>query len=282
MPAYSIESLLERARAESKSLGEVAIENECEAQSVDEQSVRTKMTQALHVMREAAKKGFNPDLKSMSGMSGGQAAKYRRLSDLGLAASGSVTTEAGAISMAVAEYNSCMGRIVAAPTAGACGVLPGVLFAVEKRFNVSEDALVMALFAAGAVGEVIAGRASISGAQSGCQAEVGAASAMAAAAVTQILGGDAKQACSAAALALMNLMGLVCDPVRGLVEVPCVYRNVAGAAVALTAADMALAGIAVHIPPDEVIDAMGRVGAMMPSALRETGEGGCASCPSAR
>ncbi|MDO4548286.1 MAG: L-serine ammonia-lyase, iron-sulfur-dependent, subunit alpha [Clostridia bacterium] len=279
--AFSIESLLKQS-APDKSLGDIALMNECLDSLQSESAVKEKMAESLAVMRESAEKGLEPSLKSMSGMTGGQAAKYAALSQGGNSASGDVTSYAGFVAMAVAEYNACMGKIVAAPTAGACGVLPGVLFALEKYAGATRDELIMALFAAAAIGEVIANRASISGAQSGCQAEIGAAAAMAAAAAAQLRGGSAKQACQAASFALMNLMGLVCDPVRGLVEIPCVYRNVAGASIALTAADMALCGIDFPIPPDEVIDAMGRVGAMLPAALRETGEGGCASCPSAR
>jgi L-serine dehydratase len=174
-----------------------------------------------------------------------------------------------------------MGRIVAAPTAGACGILPGILLTYGKARGASDDELVAALFTAAGVGGVIAAKASISGAQAGCQAECGAASAMAAAALTELSGGSAEAAASAVSFALMNVMGLVCDPVGGLVEVPCVYRNVLGVVNAVSAADMALSGIKSLLPADEVIEAMGRVGRAMPASLRETGEGGCAACASA-
>ena len=182
--------------------------------------------------------------------------------------------------LAVAECNAAMGRIVAAPTAGACGILPAVLLTLQEEYGYTDDQLVNALYVAGAFGLVIAHRASISGAQGGCQAECGSAAGMAAAAIVYLKGGSAAQSADACSFALMNLLGLVCDPVKGLVEVPCVFRNVGAISVALTAADMALSGIVCPIPCDEVIDAMRQVGDALPSSLRETGEGGCAGCPS--
>ena len=183
--------------------------------------------------------------------------------------------------MAVAECNACMGRIVAAPTAGSCGILPAALLTMQEDRGLSDEALVDALFTAAAVGAVIAQRASVSGAEGGCQAECGSAAAMTAAALVELAGGTPEMSSAACGLALMNSMGLVCDPVAGLVEVPCVYRNVGSVANAMTAADMALAGIAAPIPTDEIIDAMKEVGDMLPACLRETGEGGVAACPSA-
>ena len=182
----------------------------------------------------------------------------------------------------MAECNACMRRIVAAPTAGSCGVLPAVLIPLAEERALAEDAVVEALYIAAAFGEVTASRASVSGAQGGCQAEIGTASAMAAAALTHLQGGTAQQCAHAFALALSNLLGLVCDPVAGLVELPCVRRNVVGAVNAVSAADMALAGITSRIPADEVIDAMGEVGDALPAALRETGLGGLAATPTAQ
>ena len=189
-----------------------------------------------------------------------------------------VTEEA----LRVAECNACMRRIVAAPTAGSCGVLPAVLIPLAEERALGEDAVVEALYIAAAFGAVTASRASVSGAQGGCQAEIGTASAMAAAALTHLQGGTALQCAHAFALALSNLLGLVCDPVAGLVELPCVRRNVIGAVNAVSAADMALAGIVSRIPADEVIDAMGEVGEALPAALRETGLGGLAATPTAQ
>ncbi|MEA4899501.1 MAG: L-serine ammonia-lyase, iron-sulfur-dependent, subunit alpha [Eubacteriales bacterium] len=247
-----------------------------------EQVLIDQMSEVFQVMREAAAEGMDPQLRSMSGMTGGAAAKYRDAVRLGRTAGGALLGEAASRALAVAELNAAMGRIVAAPTAGACGVLPGVLLALQEAHGIATEDVVKALFTAAGVGAVIAQRASISGAEGGCQAEVGTAAAMAAAAAVELRGGTARQAADAVAFALMNLMGLVCDPVGGLVEVPCVYRNVAGVSVALTAADLALSGTCSILPADEVIDAMGRVGRMLPAALRETGEGGCASCVASR
>ena len=180
------------------------------------------------------------------------------------------------------ECNACMHCIVAAPTAGACGVLPAVLLPYGEKYGLKDDALIRALYISAGFGAVIAQRASISGAEAGCQAEIGSASAMAAAALVYLHGGDNEQMANAVAIALKNMMGLVCDPVAGLVEVPCVKRNAAGAMNALTAAELALAGIGSHIPADEVIDAMRAVGEVLPSSLRETGRGGIDASPTAQ
>ena len=187
---------------------------------------------------------------------------------------------AGALKMG--ECNACMKRIVAAPTAGACGVLPAVLVPYVKKYEPEEEKVLDALYTAAGIGQVIAARAYIAGASGGCQAEIGTASAMAAAALTHILGGTAQQCADAYAIALANLLGLVCDPVAGLVEVPCVKRNVIGAVNAVSAANMAVAGITSRIPVDEVIDAMGEVGDALPASLRETGLGGLAATPTGR
>lgn len=180
------------------------------------------------------------------------------------------------------ESNACMRKIVAAPTAGACGVMPAVLISLYKEKNIDEETIVKAFYVAAGVGQVVASRAFIAGAAGGCQAEIGTASAMAAAALAYIKGGGVKEISSAAGAALQNLMGLVCDPVAGLVEVPCVKRNVVGAVNALSCADMAMAGIGNVIPTDEIIDAMKEVGEALPAELRETGEGGVANTPTGR
>ena len=239
-----------------------------------------RMREALAVMRDSVRKGLNPKTHSVSGLTGGNAARLMAAVEAGATAGGSLMGRICARALAVAECNAAMGRIVAAPTAGACGILPAALLTLEEEYGLSDAALVDALYVAGAFGLIIANRASISGAQGGCQAECGSAAAMAAAAMVFLRGGTPRQQADACAFALMNLMGLVCDPVRGLVEVPCVFRNVGAVSVALSAADMALAGIPCPIPCDEVIDAMRQVGDALPSSLRETGEGGCAACPS--
>ena len=263
-------------------ISRVVLNDQAERDGVSEDALIGKMCETLEVMRESAAAGVSPDVKSMSGMTGGQAAMLSARVASGSSAAGPIMGEAMAVALGVAELNAAMGRIVAAPTAGACGILPGVLLTYGKARGASDDDLVAALFTAAGVGGVIAAKASISGAQAGCQAECGAASAMAAAALVELSGGSAEASASAVSFALMNVMGLVCDPVGGLVEVPCVYRNVLGVVNAVAAADMALSGIHSLLPADEVIEAMGRVGRAMPASLRETGEGGCAACQSAR
>ena len=241
-----------------------------------------RMLALLPVMRQSVEDGMNPRLRSMSGLTGGRAAQLKSAVSAGTTVGGPLLGRVTARALAIAESNAAMGRIVAAPTAGACGILPGVLLTLAEEYGLDDRALLPGLYIAAAVGAVIAKRASISGAQGGCQAECGAAAAMTAAAAVVLRGGTCRQAADAAGFALMNVMGLVCDPVGGLVEVPCVYRNVAGAAQALAAADLALAGISCPLPPDELIDQMKAVGDMIPAALRETGLGGCAACPSAK
>lgn len=262
-------------------LAEAAKRAEMRETGASLEQINEKMDEALRVMRQSAEKGFDPKLHSMSGMTGGQAYRLRQAVTENRTAGGSYLGRAASRALAVAECNAAMGKIVAAPTAGACGILPGVLLTAQEEFGFSDERLRDALFVAAAVGDVIAGRASISGAEGGCQAECGSAAAMAAAALVYLRDGTAQQSVDACGFALMNVMGLVCDPVRGLVEVPCVYRNASGAAGAFVAADLALAGIPCPLPPDEVIDAMKNVGELMPASLRETGEGGCAACPSA-
>ena len=255
------------------SLGEAAVVFQCAEGGQSREKVLARMRERLDVMKSSVQAGLDPSLKSVSGMVGGQAAKMmdkpERFGMLGLAC---------AYALSVAESNACMGKIVAAPTAGSCGILPGALLAAQETHGFSDDELVMALFAAAAVGRVIALQATVSGAEGGCQAECGTAAGMAAAALTQLYGGTPEASSHACAFALMNMMGLVCDPVHGLVEVPCVYRNVGGVSQALSAAQMALSGLACPISCDEVILAMKDVGDALPPSLRETGEGGCAAC----
>lgn len=276
---YSLKSLVKKA--EGVGLAEAARRDEMKNSGLTAGEIHRRMEEALFVMRQSAEKGFDPALRSMSGMTGGQAAKLLSAVESGRTAGGNFLGRAAARALAIAECNAAMGKIVAAPTAGACGILPAALLTAQEEFSYTDAQLCDALLAAAAVGQVIAARASISGAQGGCQAECGSAAAMTAAALVYLRGGSAEQSADACAFALMNAMGLVCDPVRGLVEVPCVYRNVAGVANAFTAADLALSGLSSPLPPDEVIDAMKAVGEQLPPSLRETGEGGCAACPSA-
>lgn len=275
---YSLQSLV--AQAEEAGLAEAAIAGEIKHNGLTREGIIARMDEALQVMRQSAQRGFDPKLHSMSRMTGGQAAKLQSAVVAGQTVGGDYLGRAAARALAIAECNAAMGKIVAAPTAGACGILPAALLTAQEAYQLSDEALRNGLIVAAAIGEVIAARASISGAQGGCQAECGSAAAMAAAALVYLRGGSPQQSANACAFALMNVMGLVCDPVGGLVEVPCVYRNASGVAGAFVAADLALAGIPSPIPPDEVIDAMKAVGEQLPPALRETGEGGCAACPS--
>ena len=222
---------------------------------------------------------YRADRRSPSGLSGGQGAKMAAAAN---PLCGSFLQSVIATALKVGEHNACMGRIVAAPTAGASGVMPAVLIPLQHKEGLSDQTMVECLYVAAGFGQVIAARASISGAEGGCQAEVGSASGMAAAALVHARGGTPAQMASACAMALQNVLGLVCDPVAGLVEVPCVKRNVMGAVNALACADMALAGIAGAIPCDEVIDAMASIGRCLPASLRETGEGGLAATPTGR
>ncbi len=276
---YSMKELV--SAANGITIGQAALLNEMLETGLTEEELKKVMRERLEVMRASVENGMNPDQRSLSGLSGGQAARLSRAVETGRTVSGSLMGRTAVRAMAVAECNACMGRIVAAPTAGSCGILPAAILTMQEERNLSDDALVDAMFTAAAVGAVIAQRASVSGAEGGCQAECGSAAAMTAAALVELAGGTPEMASAACGLALMNSMGLVCDPVAGLVEVPCVYRNVGSVANALTAADMALAGIAAPIPTDEIIDAMKSVGDMLPACLRETGEGGVAACPSA-
>ena len=264
------------------SIASAAVQMQAHESGMTVEEVREVMLHHLHCMQEAVKDGLDATLRSVSGLSGGQAAVLMQRLQQGKSLCGNLLGKAEVYALATAECNACMGKIVAAPTAGACGILPGAVLAMMEERNISERKAVDALFVAAAVGQTIATRASISGAEGGCQAECGSAAAMAAAALCFLDGGTAKQCVDAAAFALMNLLGLVCDPVGGLVEVPCVYRNVGSSGVAFTAADMALSGIRCPIDPDEVVAVMKEVGDCLPSSLRETGEGGCASCPSIR
>jgi len=259
------------------SIGKAAIAWQADQDHTAVETVRCRMRQTLDVMRQSIQDGLLPELRSVSGRVGGQAARMNAPQSIGRFG---ILGKACAYALAVAESNACMGKIVAAPTAGSCGILPGVLFAAQEEAGFTDEVLVEALFTAAAIGRVIATQATISGAEGGCQAECGAAAGMAAAALTELYGGTPEQATDACAFALMNSLGLVCDPVHGLVEIPCVYRNVGGASQALAAAQMSLSGVRCPIPCDEVILTMKDIGDTMPQSLRETGDGGCAACAS--
>lgn len=276
---YTLREWVQLARQHG-SIAAAAVAVQAAESGTNETIVRAMMRHHLQYMQEAVKNGMDEKLRSVSGLTGGQAALLMQYFQQGRSLCGNLLGKAEAYALATAECNACMGKIVAAPTAGACGILPGAVIAMMEERNVNEDQAVDALFVAAAVGQSIATQASISGAEGGCQAECGSAAAMAAAALTFLQGGNAQQCADAAAFALMNLLGLVCDPVGGLVEVPCVYRNVGSSGIAFTSADMVLSGICCPIDPDEVIQAMKEVGDALPASLRETGEGGCAACGS--
>ena len=276
-------SLAEAVRvAESRGLrlADVALEAESKDQGRPVEEIRSALHRALVVMRGAIERGLVGDLKSNSGLVGGDAAKLRTGPAGPL--SGTPFRDVLARALAVQEVNAAMGVIVAAPTAGGAGVLPAVLTGLAVARNIGDDALVDALATAGLIGAVVAERASLSGAEGGCQAETGAAAGMAAGAAVEMLGGTPTQAMHAVALAQQGTLGLVCDPLGGLVELPCVFRNATASAIALAAIEMALAGITFAIPADEVIDTMGEIGRAMDVRYRETAGGGLAATPTGR
>lgn len=259
-------------------LWRAVLEDDCRDRGVAQTDSMERMEGLWRAMGQSVD-DYRADRRSPSGLSGGQGAKMAAAAN---PLCGSFLQSVIATALKVGEHNACMGRIVAAPTAGASGVLPAVLLPVQAKYALSDEEILRALYVSAGFGQVIATRASIAGAEGGCQAEVGSASAMAAAALVHLLGGSPEQMAAACATALQNLMGLVCDPVAGLVELPCVGRNVIGAMNALSAAELALAGAASPIPCDEVIDAMRAVGDQMPTALKETGGGGIAATPTGR
>ncbi|MBC8536108.1 L-serine ammonia-lyase, iron-sulfur-dependent, subunit alpha [Feifania hominis] len=282
MKEISLCDMAARAEALGISLGELALRDEAQRSGTDAEQVLEQMTETWGVMRESVRAGLEKPRRSRGGMIGGEGILLKTY--LGQSHSYCGESVLGAVSaaLAVSCQNAAMGKIVAAPTAGASGILPGVLTMIAERDGKSEREIALALFTAAAVGLVISANASLSGAAGGCQAECGSGAAMAAAAAVELAGGTPRQACHAVAMTLKNQMGLVCDPVAGLVEVPCAKRNAAGAALALVSADMALAGIESVIPADEVIVAMGKVGRALPESLRETSKGGLAATPTGR
>ena len=275
----SVEELVYAAESCKKKISEIVLAEQAQTTEQPQERLFSDMKKRFHVMKQSVKEGMAPDLRSSSGLSGGSAAKMKSAVEQGRNHFGSLFGNAMAMALAVAESNSCMGRIVAAPTAGSCGVLPAALISVMEDKSLPEDEVVMSMFTASAIGMVIAKNASIAGAEGGCQAEVGTASAMAAGALTELLGGTPSMVCHSCAIALKNILGLVCDPVAGLVEVPCVKRNAMGVANAFTACELACAGITSVIPTEEVIQAMNQIGKEMNSSLKETAEGGLAPTP---
>lgn len=259
----------------------VVMQDDQQERNVSEEESFGMMQRMYQAMQEADQ-SYSPELRSASGMAGGDGARLEQFRRQENRLIGDFLTEVMEKAVKMAESNACMKRIVAAPTAGSCGVIPAVLLTYEKQKKAENKRMTEALFVAAGIGEVIAASASISGAEGGCQAEIGSASAMAAGAVTYLEGGNAEEIIHAAALALKNMLGLTCDPVAGLVEVPCIKRNVSGAVNAVVSSQMALAGIRSVIPPDEVIDSMRRIGKLLPGCLRETSQEGLAATPAAQ
>lgn len=281
MSYNSLEEIVRECVEKKLPFDEVILLDDMNERNVKKEESVDTMRSMWEAMKHADA-GYDGTMKSGSGLVGGAGKTMRTYVEKGNTLCGTFVGKVMASALAMGESNACMKRIVAAPTAGACGVLPAVLVNYQKENKTDDDEIVRALYTAAGIGQVVATRAYIAGASGGCQAEIGTASAMAAGALTALRGGTPEQITHAAAMALKNLLGLVCDPVGGLVEVPCVKRNVIGSVNALSAADMALAGITSRIPPDQVIDAMREVGDQMHPSLRETGQGGLANTPAAR
>ena len=280
----SVSELVQAAEERGVKISELVLEDQAAAMEQTTLELYEKMEiDLLHVMRDAVEEGAAEGQRSMSGLTGGEGFrmnKYVREKNGGLC--GSFLGKAMARALAVAGCNASMGRIVAAPTAGSCGILPGCLLSLLEDGIVTERDAIMSMFTAGAFGMVIAKRSSIAGAQGGCQAECGSAAAMAAAALVELMGGSPAQCADACAIAVSNQLGLVCDPVAGLVEIPCIKRNVSGLMIAFSSADLALAGVGAKIPADECLDAMREVGDALPASLKETAGGGLATTPTGR
>ena len=281
MALDSMKEIFERSARENIPFWEIVLQYDMEERQVSRQASMAKMLSTWQAIQDAAD-SYTGTQRSVSGLVGGDGLKMRLYARRGESIGGEFMDEVIVQAISMAESNACMRRIVASPTAGSCGVVPAVLLPLCEREHYTQHEMLEALYVASGIGAVIAYRASISGAAGGCQAEIGTASAMAAGALVSLRGGTNEQIGHAVAMALKNLMGLVCDPVAGLVEVPCVKRNVIGAVNAISAADMALAGIESRIPVDEVIDAMGEVGRRMPVEFRETALGGLAATPTGK
>lgn len=279
---FSLKDLLNTASEEGCTLSSLVLAQQAEQLELPEEEVYERMRKSYQVMAECIEPGCSPDLRSTSGLTGGDAYKMRKTTKEGKNLTGSLMGSALYRALAVSELNASMGRIVAAPTAGSCGIVPAAVLTMQEERNLSERQCVMSLFTASAVGMVIANNASLAGAQGGCQAECGSAAAMAAAAIVELAGGTPQMIDSAVSTALKNILGLVCDPIAGLVEIPCIKRNASGVAGAFVAAELALAGIKSAIPADEVILTMKKVGDTMPSSLKETAEGGLAATPTGK
>lgn len=278
---HTVAELVEIAERENIQISEVMIRQEMEVSDRSREEIYGEMERNLEVMEKAIEDGLK-GVESVTGLTGGDSVLVQEYMKNNTPLSGNLMMDAVSKAMGTNEVNAAMGIVCATPTAGSAGCVPGTLFAVKNQLNPTRDQMVRYLFTSGAFGYVVANNAFISGATGGCQAEVGSAGAMASAAIIEMAGGTPQQSSEAFAMTLKNMLGLVCDPVAGLVEVPCVKRNAGGASLAIVSADMALAGVTSRIPCDEVIGAMYKIGLTMPSELRETGEGGLADTPTGR
>lgn len=273
--------LLSLCKEYDKPISQIMMDRECEMTEKPLDEIRSRMAVSLQIMKDATKEAINQPSQSMGGLIGGESKKLSDLQSSGKNIAGNLISKAIAYSMGVLEVNASMGLIVAAPTAGSSGVIPGVLLALQEEYDFTDDQIIDALFTCSAIGYLAMLNATVAGAVGGCQAEIGVAAAMAAAAVVELMGGTPEQCTDAASTVLMNMLGLVCDPVGGLVEYPCQNRNASGASNAIVAAEISLAGIHQLIPLDEMMDIMYTVGKKLPAELRETALGGCALSPSA-
>ncbi|MFJ8234400.1 L-serine ammonia-lyase, iron-sulfur-dependent, subunit alpha [Ureibacillus sp. NPDC094379] len=278
---HNVRELVDLAEKENKLISEIMIEQEMNMSGRSREEIFEQMDRNLTVMEEAVERGLK-GVQSVTGLTGGDAVLIQNYMAKGNTLSGDLLLDAVSKAVATNEVNAAMGTICATPTAGSAGVVPGTLFAVKNKLNPTREQMIRYLFTSGAYGFVVANNAFISGAAGGCQAEVGSAAGMAAAAIVEMAGGTPAQTAEAFAITLKNMLGLVCDPVAGLVEVPCVKRNAMGAANSLVAADMALAGVTSRIPCDEVIGAMFRIGQSMSPNLKETARGGLAATPTGK
>ncbi|BFT69881.1 MULTISPECIES: L-serine ammonia-lyase, iron-sulfur-dependent, subunit alpha [Paenibacillus] len=278
----TLKQLTEVCAVEGMTIAEVMLADQSQESGKTPEYVFEKMRAYYQIMKEAVAKGLTEDTTSRSGLTGKDAQRVASYMTTTEASLGEEACKAMAYALAVSEVNASMGRIIATPTAGSCGIIPGVFISSQQRFGWDDDHMVRGLLSAGAIGYVIANNSFVSGAEGGCQAEVGSAIGMAAGALVELRGGTPEQAMHAVGLALKNTLGLICDPVGGLVEIPCIVRNGFGAVNAMAAADMALAGVRSVIPSDEVVQVMYEVGTAMPEKHRETAKGGLAQTPTGR
>lgn len=271
--------LLDLCNKENKKISTITMEKEILNTNISHDDLIHKMKQTLLVMKSSANSGLKKEITSVGGLIGGDSKKVEDYRKKGNSLSGDLVISAMAKALSTSEVNASMGKIVAAPTAGASGILPAALLSAQDKLNLTDDDLLMGLFTAAGIGEIVAQNATTSGAEGGCQAECGVAAAMAAAAIVEMSGGTPKSSLDAASFALTNIMGLVCDPIAGLVEYPCALRNASGVVNAFASSDLALAGVESLVPFDEVVEAMYKVGKLLPESLRETALGGLATTP---